>query len=129
MDHFIFHGADREHEDLYSYAKDQALKSLRPRILEAALPGLSSINPTTVYHQSDVAGSKVTKPNSSVPNTESASSVEASEFFQYRRSVRNYLSDAHKASNIPRTVSNPSSNKFLQETLLRILSNHSISLF
>ena len=55
MDHFIFHGVDQEHEDLYTFAKakDQALKSLGPRILDAALPGLTSKTPSTGSTQSN----------------------------------------------------------------------------
>ena len=76
-----------------------------------------------------VDDSEVPKSSSSVPHTESASSGEASEFLQYWRSVRNSLSNAHKASYIPKTTSNPSSKKVSQETLNRILFNNSISLF
>ena len=49
MDCFIFHGVDHEHEDIYTFtkAKDQALKSGGPRILEATLPGLNSTTPST----------------------------------------------------------------------------------
>ena len=49
MGHFIFHGVDHEHGDIYTYAndRDKALKSLGLQILEAALPGLSSSTPST----------------------------------------------------------------------------------
>ena len=39
------------------------------------------------------------------------------------------MSDANKLSDIPRTASNPPSQKVSQETLQRILSNDSISLY
>ena len=61
-----------------------------------------------------VVDSKVTKSSSLVPKTVSASSVEASEFNRYWRSVRNSLLDTHKSSDIPRTASNPPLKKFLR---------------
>ena len=49
MDHFVFQGVDKEHGDIYNYAKDRdkVLQFLGPRIMNAALPGLSNSVPTT----------------------------------------------------------------------------------
>ena len=47
MYQFTFHGVDREKDQLYYFARarDQALKTLGPRVLDAVVPGLSHQNP------------------------------------------------------------------------------------
>ena len=49
MDCFVFPGVDKDHGDIYTYAKDRdkAIQSLGSRIMDAALPGLSNSVPTT----------------------------------------------------------------------------------
>ena len=47
MFQFTFHGVDRDRDQLYYYARarDQALKTLGPRVLDSIVPGLSCQNP------------------------------------------------------------------------------------
>ena len=47
MYQFTFHGVDRERDQLYYFARarDQALKTLGPQVLNAIVPGLSRQNP------------------------------------------------------------------------------------
>ena len=47
MYQFTFHGVDRDRDQLYYYARarDQALKTLGPRVLDSIVPGLSRQNP------------------------------------------------------------------------------------
>ena len=71
MDRFIFHWMDKDHDDIYTYAKDRdkALQSLGPWITDAALPGLSNV-PTTgaetpngsLYYQHLLASGKKNLP-------------------------------------------------------------------
>ena len=71
MNRFNFHGVDLDHNDLYTYAKDQekAQVFLGTRIVDAVLPGLSNSVPTTgsdmskgslSYQHLLVSGNKVT---------------------------------------------------------------------
>ena len=47
MYQLTFHGVDRDRDQLYYYARarDQALKTLGPRVLDSIVPGLSRQNP------------------------------------------------------------------------------------